>query len=139
MINKNMIDIDSAFDDFTQESLFRKILEDNTENLEGYDPKNALTFDTFEDMFIALYKQYQYTWSDQVDKIKYPLHFYMHVDYASMLRDDIFSGYITITKDKNNHYYLFIPMQPALNSNMINHDLRNLFPLKTIKEINTKA
>ena len=131
-----MIDLDSAFDDFTEESLFRKVIIDNTEDLDGYDPKNALIFDNLDDLFIALFKNYQYTWSKEFDKIKYPLHFYTHIDYASMLRDDIYTGYITITKDKQNHYYVFIPLEPALKSNLINNDLNNLFPIKFLKETN---
>ena len=29
------IDLDSAFDDFTEEALFRKVITDNTDDLEG--------------------------------------------------------------------------------------------------------
>lgn len=135
------IDIDSAYDDFTQFTLFDDELKSNIadaedEPSEGYvmdlstdkpgkDYKPKYGFKSFIDFAQAVRKCYIDAWENKVDEIKQPLNFYTTIRYNEMLRDDIMNGYITPLKTEDGYYAVILAPEADGNANILAH--RKLF------------
>lgn len=135
------IDIESAYDDFTQFTLFddelkSSIAEAEDAPSEGYvmdlandkpgkncKPKYGVK--SFIDFAQAVRKLYIDAWEQNVDEIKQPLNLYTTIRYNEMLRDDIMNGYITPLKTKDDYYVIVLAFEADGNANILAH--RKLF------------
>ena len=137
------IDIENAYDDFTQFTLFDDELKSSIEDADNYEtfPRGYmmnltaglpgkhfnLEFGTksFTDFAQAVRKLYVDAWEKKVDEIKQPLNLYTTIRYNEMLRDDIMNGYITPLKTNDDYYVLILAPEADGNANILAH--RKLF------------
>ena len=135
------IDIESAYDDFTQFTLFdnelkSSIADAEDEPSEGYvmdlsndkpgkDYKPKYGVKSFIDFAQAVRKLYIDAWEQNVDEIKQPLNFYTTIRYNEMLRDDIINGYVTPLKTEDDYYVIVLAPEADGNANILAH--RKLF------------
>lgn len=135
------IDIESAYDDFTQFTLFDDELKSSIEDAddapsEGYvmdlsndkpekDYKPKYGVKSFIDFAQAVRKLYIDAWEQNVDEIKQPLNLYTTIRYNEMLRDDIMNGYITPLKTEDDYYVIVLAPEADGNANILAH--RKLF------------
>ena len=135
------IDIESAYDDFTQFTLFDDVLKSSIEDADDA-PSNGymmnltsglpgkhfnLEFGTksFIDFAKAVRKLYIDAWEKNVDEIKQPLNLYTTIRYNEMLRDDIINGYVTPLKTNDDYYVIVLAPEADGNANILAH--RQLF------------
>lgn len=135
------IDIESAYDDFTQFTLFDDELKSSIADAddapsEGYvmdlsndkpekDYKPKYGVKSFIDFAQAVRKLYIDAWEQNVDEIKQPLNLYTTIRYNEMLRDDIMNGYITPLKTEDDYYVIVLAPEADGNANILAH--RKLF------------
>ena len=135
------IDIDSAYDDFTQFTLFDDVLESSIEDADdapsngyvmdlstdkpGKDYKPKYGVKSFIDFAQAVHKLYIDAWEQNVDEIKQPLNLYTTIRYNEMLRDDIINGYVTPLKTEDDYYVIVLAPEADGNANILAH--RKLF------------
>lgn len=123
------IDIENAYDDFTQETLFTNIIKDSLDDTSDYDTDELqqnsivllLSTDSIYNFSEKLKELYQLSnqrrLSDLSDQDR-DLTMYMTVDYSAMLRDDLMNGYVILLKNDNNEYYVVIRPQAENRSNI---------------------
>lgn len=135
------IDIESAYDDFTQFTLFDDELKSSIADADdapsngymmnlstdkpGKDYKPEYGFKSFIDFAKAVRKLYIDAWEQKVDEIKQPLNLYTTIRYNEMLRDDIMNGYITPLKTEDDYYVIVLAPEADGNANILAH--RKLF------------
>lgn len=116
------INLENAYDDFTQETLFINELEENVESSADYseapgipvvlsdnDPDTIIVgIKSFTEFAHAVLNIYQQANSTEISKIKQPLSYYVNIDYSAMLRDDILNGYVTVLKTVNDTYRIYL-------------------------------
>ena len=119
------IDLKSAYDEFTQESLFRQVCKENIGDADEYDDSQIETgkrqfgcWKSVAEMAQDLLKMYKNRWQNKVDLIDDPLSYYVTVDYSSMLQDDIFTGYFDLLKRSNGTYVLHMTPEGAKKSHL---------------------
>lgn len=131
------IDIESAYDDFTQFTLFDDELKSSIADAEDEPSKGYmmnltsglpgkhfnLEFGTksFIDFAQAVRKLYVDAWEKKVDEIKQPLNFYTTIRYNEMLRDDIMNGYVTPLKTEDDYYVIVLAPEADGNANILAH------------------
>lgn len=119
------IDIKEAYDEFTQEDLFRQVCEENIGDASEYDDSQIETdksqfgcWKNITEMAQDLLKMYQSRWQNKVDSIDDTLNYYVTVDYSSMLQDDLFTGYFDLLKCSNGTYVLHMTPEGAKKSHL---------------------
>lgn len=119
------IDLKSAYDDFTQEDLFRQVIKENVGDASEYEEKGIekakKMFGTWKDidhLSDDLLKMYKDHYEDIAEDIDERINFYVVVDYSSMLQDDIFSGFMDILKLQNGKYIVYMPDEGIQRSNL---------------------
>ena len=123
------IDIESAYDDFTQETLFTNIIKDSLDDASDYDTDELqqdsivllLSTDSiynFSDRLKELYQASNQERLFNLSNLDHDLTMYMTVDYSAMLRDDLMNGYIVLLKNDDNKYYVVIRPQASKLSNI---------------------
>lgn len=123
------IDIENAYDDFTQETLFTNIIKDSLDESTDYDTdelqKNSvvllLSNDSIYNFSEKLKELYQFSNQKRLAKlsaIDRELTMYMTVDYSAMLRDDLMNGFIVLIHTPENQYYAVIREQANKQSNI---------------------
>lgn len=119
------IDLKSAYDEFTQEDLFRQVCEENIGDADEYDRDQIETdkrqfgcWKSVTEMAQDLLKMYQSRWQNKVDSIDDTLNYYVTVDYSSMLQDDLFTGYFDLLKCSNGTYVLYMTPEGAKKSHL---------------------
>lgn len=135
------IDIESAYDDFTQFTLFDDVLKSSIQDAEDapskgyvmdlstdkpgkdYQPKYGVK--SFIDFAQTVRKCYIDAWEKKVNDINQPLSIYTTVRYNEMLRDDIMNGYVTLLKTEDDYYVLVLAPEADGNANILAH--RKLF------------
>lgn len=135
------IDIESAYDDFTQFTLFDDELKSSIQDADdapskgyvmdlstdkpgkSYKPKYGIK--SFINFAQAVRKCYIDAWEQKVDEIKQPLNLYTTIRYNEMLRDDIMNGYITPLKTEDDYYVIVLAPEADGNANILAH--RKLF------------
>ncbi len=97
------IDLELAYDSFTQKSLFMAVCEENLSPESDFTPrqiedakKRFGSWDDITQMTEDLLFFYKANWQDELDKIDYKLRYYVMVDYSQMLREDIYNGYLDL-------------------------------------------
>lgn len=123
------IDIESAYDDFTQETLFTNIIKDSLDDANDYDTDELqqdsivllLSTDSiynFSDKLKELYQASNQERLFNLSNLDHDLTMYMTVDYSAMLRDDLMNGYVVLLKNNDNEYYVVIRPQADSHSNI---------------------
>lgn len=123
------IDIENAYDDFTQETLFTNIIKDSLDDANDYDTDELqqdsivllLSTDSiynFSDRLKELYQASNQERLFNLSNLDHDLTMYMTVDYSAMLRDDLMNGYIVLLKNNDNGYYVVIRPQASKLSNI---------------------
>lgn len=123
------IDIESAYDDFTQETLFTNIIKDSLDDANDYDTDELqqdsivllLSTDSiynFSDKLKELYQASNQERLFNLSNLDHDLTMYMTVDYSAMLRDDLMNGYVVLLKNNDNEYYVVIRPQASKLSNI---------------------
>ena len=123
------IDIESAYDDFTQETLFTNIIKDSLDDANDYDTDELqqdsivllLSTDSiynFSDKLKELYQASNQERLFNLSNLDHDLKMYMTVDYSAMLRDDLMNGYVVLLKNNDNEYYVVIRPQADSHSNI---------------------
>ena len=119
------IDLKSAYDDFTQEDLFRQVIKENIGDASEYEEKDIekakKMFGTWQDidhLSDDLLKMYKDHYEEIAEDIDERINFYVVIDYSSMLQDDIFSGFMDILKCKNGDLVVFMPPEGIQRSNL---------------------
>lgn len=123
------IDIENAYDDFTQETLFTNIIKDSLDDASDYDTDELqkdsivllLSTDSiynFSDRLKELYQASNQERLFNLSNLDHDLTMYMTVDYSAMLRDDLMNGYVVLLKNDNNEYYVVIRPQADSRSNI---------------------
>ena len=123
------IDIKSAYDDFTQETLFTNIIKDSLDDANDYDTDELqqdsivllLSTDSiynFSDKLKELYQASNQERLFNLFNLDHDLTMYMTVDYSAMLRDDLMNGYVVLLKNNDNEYYVVIRPQADSHSNI---------------------
>lgn len=123
------IDIENAYDDFTQETLFTNIIKDSLDDASDYDTDELqqdsivllLSTDSiynFSDRLKELYQASNQERLFNLSNLDHDLTMYMTVDYSAMLRDDLMNGYVVLLKNDNNEYYVVIRPQASKLSNI---------------------
>lgn len=123
------IDIENAYDDFTQETLFTNMIKDSLDNASDYDTDELqkdsivllLSTDSiynFSDRLKELYQASNQERLFNLSNLDHDLTMYMTVDYSAMLRDDLMNGYIVLLKNDDNKYYVVIRPQANDRSNI---------------------
>ena len=123
------IDIKSAYDDFTQETLFTNIIKDSLDDADVYDSDELqqdsidLLFSTdsiynFSDKLKELYQVSNQERLFNLSNLDHDLTMYMTVDYSAMLRDDLMNGYVVLLKNNDNEYYVVIRPEASKLSNI---------------------
>ena len=123
------IDIESAYDDFTQETLFTNIIKDSLDDASDYDTDELqqdsivllLSTDSiynFSDKLKELYQASNQERLFNLSNLDHDLTMYMTVDYSAMLRDDLMNGYVVLLKNNDNEYYVVIRPQASKLSNI---------------------
>ena len=123
------IDIENAYDDFTQETLFTNMIKDSLDNASDYNTDELqqdsivllLSTDSiynFSDRLKELYQASNQERLFNLSNLDHDLTMYMTVDYSAMLRDDLMNGYIVLLKNDNNEYYVVIRPQASKLSNI---------------------
>ena len=113
------IDIESAYDDFTQETLFTNIIKDSLDDADDYDTDELqkdsivllLSTDSIYNFSDKLKELYQVSNQERLfnlSNLDHDLTMYMTVDYSAMLRDDLMNGYVVLLKNNDNEYYVVI-------------------------------
>lgn len=117
------IDINSAYDLVTQDDLFRQVCEENIEDESEYDKAQIETdkqhfgcWKSVTDLAHDLMKMYVKAWQNEADSIDDTLGYYVVVDYSSMLRDDLLTGYFNLIKCKNDSFVLHMTPEGAKSS-----------------------
>lgn len=123
------IDIESAYDDFTQETLFTNIIKDSLDDASDYDTDELqqnsivllLSTDSiynFSDKLKELYQASNQERLFNLSNLDHDLTMYMTIDYSAMLRDDLMNGYVVLLKNNDNEYYVVIRPQASKLSNI---------------------
>lgn len=123
------IDIENAYDDFTQETLFTNMIKDSLDNASDYDTDELqkdsivllLSTDSiynFSDRLKELYQASNQERLVNLSNLDHDLTMYMTVNYSAMLRDDLMNGYIVLLKNNDNEYYVVIRPQADGCSNI---------------------
>lgn len=123
------IDIESAYDDFTQETLFTNIIKDSLDDANDYDTDELkqdsivllLSTDSIYNFSDKLKELYQVSNQERLfnlSNLDHDLIMYMTVDYSAMLRDDLMNGYVVLLKNNDNEYYVVIRPQADSHSNI---------------------
>lgn len=119
------IDLKSAYDNFTQEDLFRSVVKENVGDASEYQDKDIkkakAMFGTWKDidhLSQDLLKMYKDRYEDIVEDIDERINFYVVTDYSSMLQADIFSGFVDILKLQNGNLVVFMPPEGIQRSNL---------------------
>lgn len=119
------INLDEAYSDWTQESLFNQVVKDNIGDESDYDDKYIKqakdqfgTFDDFYDLARKLLEMYQNKYMAIIDNINKNINYYVHVDFSSMLQDDLFNGYFDILKLKDGKYTIYMNPTGQVRSNL---------------------
>lgn len=119
------IDLKSAYDNFTQEDLFRSVVKENVGDASEYQDKDIkkakAMFGTWKDidhLSDDLLKMYKDHYEDIAEDIDERINFYIVIDYSSMLQDDIFSGFMDILKLQNGKYIVYMPDEGIQRSNL---------------------
>lgn len=116
------INLENAYDDFTQETLFMNELEESVESGADYsdapgipivltnsDPdKITIALTSFTEFTRAVLNLYKTANEKEISKIKQPLSYYVNIDYSAMLRDDLINGYVTVLKTANGTYRIYL-------------------------------
>lgn len=117
------INIKSAYDLVTQNDLFRQVCKENIEDSDEYskaqikmDKQQFGCWKSITEMAHDLMKMYVKAWQNEADSIDDTLGYYTMVDYSSMLRDDLLTGYFNIVKCKNGEFVLHMTPEGAENS-----------------------
>lgn len=113
---KTMIEVDQAYDNFTQEVAFNREIKDNLIDPDEFDKdrlqqafQEGVAFDNYFDFKQYLFRKEESKLDDQLSDIPAPLCYYVVVDYASALRDDILNGEFQLTSSVENgtrYYYI---------------------------------
>ena len=123
------IDIESAYDDFTQETLFTNIIKDSLDDANDYDtdelqqdsivlPLSTDSIYNFSEKLKELYQASNQERLFNLSNLDHDLTMYMTVDYSAMLRDDLMNGYVVLLKNNDNKYYVVIRPQASGYSNI---------------------
>lgn len=123
------IDIESAYDDFTQETLFTNIIKDSLDDANDYDtdelqqdsivlPLSTDSLYNFSEKLKELYQASNQERLFNLSNLDNDLTMYMTVDYSAMLRDDLMNGYVVLLKNNDNKYYVVISPQADSHSNI---------------------
>lgn len=123
------IDIKSAYDDFTQETLFTNIIKDSLDDADDYDTDELqqdsivllLSTDSIYNFSDKLKELYQVSNQERLfnlSNLDHDLTMYMTVDYSAMLRDDLMNGYVVLLKNNDNEYYVVIRPEASKLSNI---------------------
>lgn len=123
------INIENAYDDFTQETLFTNIIKDSLDDTSDYDTDELqkdsivllLSTDNiynFSEKLKELYQLSNQRRLSDLSDLDYDLTMYMTVDYSAMLRDDLMNGYVVLVKNSNSEYYVVIRPEANDRSNI---------------------
>lgn len=123
------IDIENAYDDFTQETLFTNIIKDSLDDTSDYNTDELqkdsivllLSTDSIYNFSEKLQELYQASNQERLvnlSDLDHDLTMYMPVDYSAMLRDDLMNGYVVLVKNSNSEYYVVIRPQASDRSNI---------------------
>lgn len=125
--NSKKIEISQAFDKIVLEQQMMDEINDLASEYEQKDLESAQKcFGKFNLMQLTdwLMQHYENNFADQLAEIKPPLSFYVTVDYASLLRDELYNGYIDIIrlpeKTTQTQYLLFATPKGLQNSKLFN-------------------
>ena len=124
------IEISQAFDKIVLERRMMDEINDLASEPDEYEQKDLASaeqrFGKFNLVQLTnwLMQHYENNFADQLDEIKQPLSFYVAVDYASLLRDELYTGYIDIIrlskKKAQTQYLLFATPEGLENSKLFN-------------------
>ena len=124
------IEISQAFDKIVLEMRMMDEINDLASDSDEYEQKDLASaqqrFGKFNLVQLTnwLMQHYENNFADQLDEIKQPLSFYVAVDYASLLRDELYTGYIDIIRLSKNttqtQYLLFATPEGLENSKLFN-------------------
>lgn len=124
------IEISQAFDKIVLERRMMDEINDLASEPDEYEQKDLASaeqrFGKFNLVQLTnwLMQQYENNFADQLAEIKQPLSFYIAVDYASLLRDELYTGYIDIIrlskKKAQTQYLLFATPEGLENSKLFN-------------------
>lgn len=124
------IEISQAFDKIVLEERMMDEINELASEPDEYEQKDLASaekrFGKFNLVQLTdwLMQHYENTFADQLDEIKQPLSFYVAVDYASLLRDELYTGYIDIIrlpeKTTQTQYLLFATPEGLENSKLFN-------------------
>lgn len=124
------IEISQAFDNIVLEQRMMDEINDLASEPDEYEQKDLESaqkrFGKFNLVQLTdwLMQHYENNFADQLDEIKPPLSFYVAVDYASLLRDEHYTGYIDIIrlpeKKTQTQYLLFATPEGLQNSKLFN-------------------
>lgn len=133
------IEIENAYDDFTQFTLFDDELKSSIEDADNYEtfPRGYmmnltsglpgkhfnLEFGTksFTDFAQAVRKLYVEAWEKTAEQIQQPLNLYTTIRYNEMLRDDIMNGYVIPLKTKDDYYVIYLTPEADGKANILAH------------------
>ena len=91
------IEIENAYDDYVQETLFMNQIRDQLDDVEPYNDKQNIVFtksDNIHAFCASLMSMYEDAWEKKINEEDNNLSMYQTIDYSSMFRDDILNGFI---------------------------------------------
>lgn len=119
------IDLKSAYDEFTQESLFLDVCKENIMDAQEWDPlqveiaqKDFGAWQDIEHLSQDLLKMYQEHWADIAATIDDRIAFYVTIDYSQMLQDDLFTGYFDLVKCDDGTFTILMTNEGQTRSNL---------------------
>lgn len=123
------ISLKEAYNEFTQERLFKAVCDENLSSESDYD-EAQITADKNQfgcwrntvELAQDLLQKYQDMWQSKVDSIDSTLGYYVAVDYSSMLQDDLYTGYFDLVECENGKIVLHMTPEGAERSHLTNND-----------------
>lgn len=121
-MTKTKIDLIQAYDQFTQESLFRQTVQDNLDDADAYEAQDlkrtSYRISSFNDFTNTLLKAYQEAFADELSNIANDLINYVKVDYSQMLNDDVMNGFVQPIRYQDGSYALLFTIEGVIESNL---------------------
>lgn len=121
-MTETKIDLIQAYDQFTQESLFRQVVQDNLDDAGTYGTKDlkrtSYRISAFDDFVRTLLKAYQEAFTNELSDIASDLINYVKVDYSQMLNDDVMNGFVQPIRYQDGSYALLFTAEGITESNL---------------------
>lgn len=121
-MTETKIDLIQAYDQFTQESLFSQVVQDNLDDAGTYGTKDlkrtSYRISAFDDFVRTLLKAYQEAFTNELSDIASDLINYVKVDYSQMLNDDVMNGFVQPIRYQDGSYALLFTAEGITESNL---------------------